>query len=350
MSAYKKPVDHNTLQRITVAIDFSEYTRLLVSTAESLALQSGASLQLVYVAEPWDQHGLARLLAHDERVVKMVQNADAYTYGRMEQLMVDLGNEINPQINVTTLLRQGNASNVIIAAALENGSDLIITGVQGDMPHLFPKNLSTALGLMSESPIPVMAVPHDASARCGTKALKLLICDDLTPKSGHAIHDAFEFAADLHDSEVFHLHVTQLNPQMLDAAIEQASSKGQGTVDPGLNGKMVFALAEKAIVKKMEERLPQDVSLPRGYHPLLREGSLSTFVEEVLQDQAIDILLCGQHKNIHQDPFYVGGMPFTTMVNHKTPVVVFPYEEREQRWREKAQRAIQDIDMTEATV
>lgn len=342
--------EYQPLKNITVAIDFSEYTRLLVSVAESLALQTGAALQLVYVVEPWDQHGLARLLSHDDRVVKMVQSADAYSYDRMEKLMVDLGNEINPKVRVTTLMRQGHTPNVIIAAALENGSDLIVTGVQGDMPHLFPKNLSTALALMSESPIPVMAVPHDSSMKCGTSALKLLICDDLTHDSAYAIHNAFEFAGNLQESEVFHLHVTQLNPSMLDAAIEQATSKNQGAIDPGLDGRMVFALAEDAIMERLKERVPEDVTLQRGYHSLLREGSLNTFVSQILEDQAIDLLLCGQHKNIHQDPFYVGGMPFTTMVNHKTPVVVFPYEERKKHWRREAQKAVQDIDMTESVV
>lgn len=341
---------HGQLEHITVAVDFSEYTRLLVAIAENLALQSGASLQLVYVVEPWDQHGLARLLAQDDRVVNMVQSADAYSYDRMEKLMVDLANEINPKISVVPTLRQGNAPDVIIAAALEYGSDLIVAGVQGDMPHLYPKNLSTALALMTDSPLPIMAVPHNAVLRRDRHEIKLLICDDLTQNSAFAIHSAFEFAQELKNSEVFHLHVTQLNPQMLDAAIEQVTVKSQGTIDPGLDGNTVFALAERALQDRLRERVPENMHFQKGYFPLLREGSLEMFITQIIHDQNIDLLLFGQHQSIHFDPLYVGHMPFTSMVNHHIPVVIFPREEVTRRWRKEARKAIENIDRTETAL
>ncbi len=119
-------------RHILAAVDFAENSTDLFRSAKELALRLGASVSAIFVAEElrvplFNDTGLMSVttLKLDEEIVARADEA-------LRQLDEKTG---EPDVNTRYIVRHGNPAREIVAAAEEEGADLIVVGRRGHSIH-----------------------------------------------------------------------------------------------------------------------------------------------------------------------------------------------------------------------
>lgn len=141
------------LQRILVATDFSEHSKLAWKYGLALASQFGSELLLVHVMEPPDI--LSQLPPSGEAYfpANMVQLQEQHAQQQFQEMLPEAGNK-----NVRTLLKTGSPFVEIVTTAREEQADLIIVGTHGRgfLAHVLMG--SVAERVARKAPCPVLTV------------------------------------------------------------------------------------------------------------------------------------------------------------------------------------------------
>ena len=145
------------LQRIVLAIDFSEGSEAATEVASALATAHGSSITLLHVFELPLDFGMCEALIDSEGDVqdRIAVAARQALEGKRRQL-ASLG------ISATVLLRMGPPSQKIHNVAVDLGADLIVIGMQGRRGRV------GAIGSVAERVVraatrPVLMVPMRGS-------------------------------------------------------------------------------------------------------------------------------------------------------------------------------------------
>lgn len=312
-------------EAILCAVNFDAHTRPLVQAAARLTKGAGTTLDLVHVAEAWDQFGIVNFLGHDKRAHDLVRTADAETFQRAETLLVELAEELAPlDIPVRTRVLKGNAGDVLVAEA-GHLKAWVVSGLKKNYSAFYPKNMSTTLTLASSCPTPTVFIPKGGEHHLMRPSIRILASDDLTSDGGHLpIEIACLFAKWYEDADIWHVHVSSLNEESLNASIAATFAEARTPIEPSFAGKELFQLMTEAMQRRLIKRLSDDVDCPARHHSVLRFGHVEAELSTLRDERGLDIAVFGRHHPFHKEPFYVGNLPTAAMFKLDLPVIIAP--------------------------
>lgn len=140
--------------KILVAIDFSEATATILKAAQTYAEKLDAELFLIHVepAEPAFVGYEPGPQTVRDQVAKEIKANHVLLHEEAEALK-------HSGLNVTPLLLQGFAGEIIVAEAERLNADMIIAGSHGHGPVHNILLGSTSEGILHKTKIPVLLVP-----------------------------------------------------------------------------------------------------------------------------------------------------------------------------------------------
>jgi universal stress protein A len=157
MFNHKKLAEEDTMNRILVAIDFSEFTDEVISKAVTLTKALQGRLRVLHVD---DSAPYSYTPQKDVPVEPKPQSVNApLETNQLEALQTRLAKE---PLDADYRVMQGPAADNILSAAREFAADIIVIGAHehGRIFHcLFD---DTTESLIRHAPCPIMVVPHEA--------------------------------------------------------------------------------------------------------------------------------------------------------------------------------------------
>lgn len=153
MSTDAAPQPPSRLKRILVAFDASDQARFALTTAVSIAADSGARLTLVHVFVAPAFFGPAYRLVDSNTRAEIL---------RTEQSRLEAAKATVPaSISVDTLMRDGDPAAEILRAAADIHADLIAIGThgRGRIAHAFLGSVASAV--IRGAVCPVLTASHD---------------------------------------------------------------------------------------------------------------------------------------------------------------------------------------------
>jgi nucleotide-binding universal stress UspA family protein len=141
-----------SFRKILVPIDFDETSDHAFDRAIRLAEKLGARMTVVHV------YGLPVYNFPDGSYIPTAEVTESVRAGAQRQLELYLEKHRSQGVPLDGIVREGRAVDEICAAAAELDADLIVMGTHGR--GLLGRALlgSVALGVLRQSPIPVMTV------------------------------------------------------------------------------------------------------------------------------------------------------------------------------------------------
>jgi len=178
------------IKRVLVPVDFSPQSTLAVNNGVALARKFGAKLTLLHVVEP------PGVLLHTLHLYTAPTQADQAETERMEQAEKKLPLLVSPEdqddLDVSFIIRSGQAEHEIKMVAAEEDADVVVMGTQGRslLGRLFIG--SVALALLRTLGIPVFTVCHVSRP---LEFKRILYATDFGPNSDKGLQIAFDMAA-----------------------------------------------------------------------------------------------------------------------------------------------------------
>ena len=146
------------IKSILVPIDFSGHARKALKYAVPLAMQSGASIRLVYVVEPTVYPAD---LGFGQVVLPGVE--DELRQKGAEELKELIETEIKDRVPASSTVRTGTPSKEILAEAEESGIDLIVIATHGHSGVEHVLFGSTAERIVRKAHCPVLTIRPPAA-------------------------------------------------------------------------------------------------------------------------------------------------------------------------------------------
>jgi nucleotide-binding universal stress UspA family protein len=294
---------------ISVAVDFDEHTAALVRVAEALCRRSGKKLCLLHAVDPGQQRSAAS--------------------SRLAEVEALVGGGVQVLKEVV----QGRPREVLASAAHSVGSCLLLLGLSYERARHVPLSFSTALSLVSDSPVPIMILDGTTKqAELPMDKLHVLLADDLAEKTEATVAFAFDLAGSGTDTErrdaVTHLHVSGLTREVIGAALGAAMASEHSLVDPESLSADVYACAVEAFRSRLEKRaepyLEYFEEAGGAYRARLAEGAVEEEILQAVRELEPDVLLFARHHPYHTKPLHVGRVPYRAMLASQRPVIVVP--------------------------
>jgi nucleotide-binding universal stress UspA family protein len=141
---------------VEIAFDGSDESAAAVDRAAALARRANAKLRLVAVVDPIG-HGWAGVGAGWAYVI-------GYELDYFEESLAKLADDLAPEVDVETLIREGRPSRELTAEA-EQGVDLLVMGSRGYGPVRRVLLGSTSATVLRAAPCPVLVVPRGSFSR-----------------------------------------------------------------------------------------------------------------------------------------------------------------------------------------
>ena len=146
-----------TLRKILVAYDGSPHSKESLAWAIEMARPVKAQITVLHVREPFDwsvAFGMAETGSSAKMMAKLKEIEDA------ETAMMDEAKESGQKqgMDVTTLILDGNPSQLLIEYSQKHGFDLVVAGARGHgILDMLPIG-TVAYNLINVSPVPVLVV------------------------------------------------------------------------------------------------------------------------------------------------------------------------------------------------
>jgi nucleotide-binding universal stress UspA family protein len=178
------------IKTVLVPVDFSPQSTLAVNNGVALARKFRAKLTLLHVVEP------PGAILYTLHLYTAPAQADQAELERMAQAEKKLPQLVSPEdqddLDVSFIVRFGEAEHEIKNVASEEHADIVVMGTQGRglLGQLFIG--SVALGLLRTLHIPVFTVCH-VSRPLDFK--RILFATDFGPNSDKSLQIAFDMAA-----------------------------------------------------------------------------------------------------------------------------------------------------------
>jgi nucleotide-binding universal stress UspA family protein len=316
-------------ESVLVAVAFDRYTDALVRAGATLAHRTAKNLVLVHVCEPWLELPISKPFAGEASTLwDVTQAIEANTFdlaaGRLTEVAAMTG------VATQTAVLTGRPAACLTAAAAGYKAALIIVGAGGSGQRLLPFGFSTALALMEQAPVPVMAVGAEMTLDLHKEHNKIMLADDLTEQSEGAVDFAFELAEVVADAELHHVHVNGLTLENLQAGILTAAATAHTPVTAGLSAAEVHGVLTARLGERLAERAvgrDEYIEAAGGrYRTKVTTGQVTDELSRLVETVQPDLLIFGRHHTVHRKPLAVGRVPFRAMLAERRPVVVVPAE------------------------
>ncbi len=319
----------NPRGQIVAAVAFDQQTETIVRTVSSLARHFEMGVHLVSVVEPtlanpWIQLSGAQMAYFP--IYPDVDEAD-----RQDKLarMVELARRFELPFPVTTSVAYGLKAQTIISEAIAKRATVLVTGFDPESYRLSLTGMSTALMLLADAPLPVLAVTAGAAPDFDKPRFKVLIADDLTETTQEAVRNGYEIASELEQAEVRQTYVHGDFRELLRSRWEEFvcrfPGKDCGTLTPDSLWENEFqtllaqAKAQGSPFRKKAEIANVKITLD------VRTGTdVPEEFRAVAKEFAPDLVVFGRHRLLRSRPFLIGRMPFRTMLQMRQPILVVP--------------------------
>lgn len=315
----------NPKGKLLVAVNLDEHAGPILQAAGALAQRTGLSLDVIHVSEYW----IGRTWPTD----MMMGGPMGGLVGAVEDESLRMAQDKLHQLVAKNLHGQtvtedvilGYPADVIRAHALTINAELIVVGgVAKDYKYL-PKGLSTVLGLLSDAPCPVLAIPKDFGSPWTKARLSVLLSDDLQPQTESAMITGYELSAALGNTDVTHVHVNKLSQADLKTALDSAAAAAHVPMS-AINIETVWTGAMQSMDQTIAARGAGRRHLVEARGGTVKtsvlQGDPATEITQIAEQQKCDLLVFGRHKTWRQKPFAIGQMPFHSMLNCGRPLLV----------------------------
>lgn len=180
------------MKKILVPTDFSAYAYTATDYAVALAAKTNAELILVHACELLDTR------YSSNKAITKEHNKHATT--ELQQKLTALKNEIKKtaDIQVTTMLYEGNTVETILQAAKDFEADFIIMGTLGNTGLKTTIFGSKTAAVIKRSNVPVLAIPEGAEIK---DFKKILIAINNPKEDLNILNPVFELA-DLFNAQI----------------------------------------------------------------------------------------------------------------------------------------------------
>lgn len=314
---------------ITVAVAFDRHTMPLTRMATDLCRATGKKLCLLHVVEPWADHPHSKAFGGEEdhfwNVTQAVEtNARELALARLGEV----GMEIPPDISVKKVVAGGKAVETICKEVESIGTCMLLVGGNFSNMRFMPKGLSSALSLMVSSPVPLMVVDTERDQSINTSQLKFLLSDDLSEKSESAVEFTFDLATALGRCEIHHVHINGMTFDSLKAGLNTAAATSHTPLNSSASVDDVYNALITGIESKLSSRAAslRDYLEASGgsYYSEVATGNVSDEIGKVSEEVQADVIVFGRHHTLHTKPFFIGRVPFRSMLGQRKPVIIVP--------------------------
>jgi nucleotide-binding universal stress UspA family protein len=188
------------IQRILVAIDFSEHSLAAARLATSIALAKNAEVALIYVGQPTSHISIGAAAA--KAISRDVERAS-------ETKLRSIANELSDSLQCNTMLRTGDPARCLLGFAVEWQADIIVMGSRGADSVGRHWLGSVAARVACESRCPVIATRADQEENFPKNGIfeHVLVAIDYSKFSLPAAEVATRLAAPQSTIEMIHIFV-----------------------------------------------------------------------------------------------------------------------------------------------
>ena len=313
---------------ITVAVAFDAHTMSLTELASNLCIATGKKLCLLHVVEPWADHPHSKAFGEVDNLWNVTQAVETNARELALSRLGEVALSVPPEIAVKKVVVGGKSVDMICKEVESIGTCLLLVGGRHSSMKFLPKGLSTALSLMVASPVPLLVIDTAKEFKFDTKGMRFLLSDDLSEHSETAVEFTFDLAAALRNSEIHHVHVNGLSFESLEAGLNTAAATSHTPINSSASIDDVYSALLNSIDKKMNARaLDQKDYLEASggsYTSQVTTGNVSEEIQKVAERVKPDITVFGRHHTLHTKPFFIGRVPFRSMLNQSGPILIVP--------------------------
>ncbi len=316
----------STRKRVVAAINFDKHTKSIIDAAVSICRQTGQHLHIVNICEPWLQNyllpyetALPLWELNDQIAESLVEDAEK----KLEEVKAGIPNDIT--FTAKTLV--GSKTSWLKAESEQNTS-LVIIGANRKLSKSFFKGSATALDIINQSEAPILIVSEGQNLDFGKDSFKILVSDDLNPKTEQALDFACDLSTKLKSSQLLHSHVSNLDTDTLDAALTAASATVHKTRDSFPSSENIHDSIMGLVEQKMEKRKNEWSDLLNKanceYKPKvsIAKNDIGEELEAISEEFKPDVEVYGVHRSGWKHPFSPGEMPLSAMFSHNCPIIV----------------------------
>ncbi len=312
---------------ITVAVAFDSHTMALTEFASNLCLAAGKKLCLLHVVEPWAEHPHSKVFGEVDNLWNVTQAVETNARELALSRLGEVALAVPPEIAVKKVVVGGKSVDMICKEVESIGTCLLLVGGRHGNMKLLP-GLSTALSLMVASPVPLLVIDTAKDFKYETKGMRFLLSDDLSEQSETAVEFTFDLAAALRNSEIHHVHVNGLSFDSLEAGLHTAAATSHTPLNSSASIDDVYNALLHSIDKKMNARtLDQKDYLEAAggtYVSQVTTGNVTEEIQKVAERVKPDITVFGRHHTLHTKPFFIGRVPFRSMLAQSGPILIVP--------------------------
>lgn len=313
---------------VTVAVAFDHHTIPLTTFAARLCEKLSKDLCLMHVVEPWldSPHSVPR--GENDPLWNVSQAVEANAYELAGRKLDELASKVSPKVKVVKHVLRGKPVPLLAQEAFNIGSMVLLVGADVESLKYLPKGLSTALSLMASAPVPVMVADGSTLLEIKADELDILVADDLSEDSENALEFGFDLAIGQGKATLHHVHINGLTYDSLRSGLLSAAATSHSLGNDEKTTEIVFDSMIKGFEDQLERRGGNERDyLENGggsYIPKVLTGNVAKKLLEETQIAKPSILIFGRHQAVHRQPFFMGRVPFKTMLASKIPVVVVP--------------------------
>ncbi len=321
--AYKGP--HSL---VLASVKPGEFGHPSLNAAASLCKRTGMRLRLVAAIEPAEVNNLHLQPSDMYDFTAMIRSESAELKAQVEDELQRFANTLELDIKVETSVVIGTPAQVILSEAVVSGASLIVTGAAKGSLRFIPKGLSTALTLMSESPIPVLVINDNRQLNLNRKALDILVADDLSESCERAVLVGFDLAIALGETDVHHIYVNSLTMENFAHNVQKLRELRKEDVGAHISPTELWEETHRSLHTRIRLRAPgrtQFLETAGGhYWPEIRDGGIKLGLEKAIDIATPDVIVFGRHQTIHRRPFSIGRVPFHFMLSMDYSILVVP--------------------------
>lgn len=314
---------------VVAAVAFDGQTETVVQTALSLAKRFDMDLRFVNVVEPIFLQPWVMAMSPYYAAYPLGAAIDDEFKEKNEAKLKTLLAGIKPPRNLSGEVLLGLTNPTLIADCQNKRANLVITAYNPDSYKLTAAGVSTALGMMHEAPLPVMAVTKGFAPDFNKPGFKLLVADDLQEYTQEAVRKAYELASGLQGCHLRHVHVHGDFREAFREKWEGMRGRFSGAEQVDLSAETIWMNEYEARVTKAREQAAPFYKKAEMAHVRIEldvraARNVADELYKVANDAEPDLLMFGRHRVLRTRPFLIGRMPLRTMLQMRRPVVIVP--------------------------
>lgn len=314
---------------IVAACAFDAQEKAVINSARSLAERFGMEVRFVNVVElmPYPIWAIEAPGYYPCALAwNMAEEGELMQQARVRLADTVAKSQLGARAKGEVLSGREAARTVIDYAKLCRAS--IIVTACADSYGLVAGGFSTAMTLMAESPVPVLAVKADQPLDAAKSPLRILLADDLEPGSENAARQTYLLAAQHGQCQIRHLHIHRDFRERSRDAFKRYLKDHPALAGDSVGIDKILADERSARVQRLHDRGgPFRKAVEAGKSTVeveIREGGVTDTLAAVLEDFNPDLVVFGRHEMLKTRPFILGRVTLRTMLGTNRPVMVVP--------------------------